>query len=49
MEEYRAANRDCRKALNDAKNKWIEEQSREIQNNLSRNKTRKAYEVVPTM
>jgi len=46
LTEYRTANRKTRNALNEAKNKWIMRQSNEIEENLSRNNTKKAYEVV---
>ena len=43
LAEYRAANAECRRALNTAKNKWIEEQSQAIDNNLNQNNTKMAY------
>ena len=38
-----------KKALNEAKNIWIEVQTKEIEENLSRHNTRKAYDVVKTL
>jgi hypothetical protein len=45
LREYRAASKECRKQLNEAKNKWVEEQTREIEDCLRHN-TKQAYGVV---
>eukprot|EP00794_Sanderia_malayensis_P014896 gene14896-16442_t len=49
LEEYRKSNRETRKMLNEAKNKWIKEQTQEIDDNLARQNTKKAYEVVKSL
>ena len=46
LAEYRTANAECRRALNEAKNKWVEEQSQAIESNLSHHNNKMAYEVV---
>ena len=43
---YREANNNVRKAMKKAKKVWIEHQCTEIGENLSRNNSRKAYQVV---
>ena len=44
--EYRVANRKVRNEINIAKNKWIISQAQDIEENLRRNNTKKAYETV---
>jgi hypothetical protein len=46
LEEYRKANREVRKMLNAARDKWIQDQTQEIDNSLARQNTKKAYDAV---
>ena len=46
LEEYRIANRSVRNELAETKNKWIENQAGEIEENLSKNNTKIAYKIV---
>ena len=48
LEDYRKSNKKVRKAINTAKNDWIEKQAAEIEEGLNNN-TRKAYKIVKNL
>ena len=44
--EYRALNQEVKKAMEKAKENWIDEQCQSIEDNLKKNNSRKAYQLV---
>ena len=46
ISQYREINSKIRKAIKQAKENWIEEQSEEINTNLTKNNTKRAYQIV---
>ena len=44
--EYRAINQDVKKAMKKAKENWIDEQCQSIEDNLKKNNSKKAYQLV---
>ena len=46
LDEYRKANRNTRKAIRSAKNQWVEEQVNELEKNMEKNNSRKAYDII---
>lgn len=45
-EEHAEINRNIRKEMKSAKQKWVEEQCKEVEDNMSRNNTKKVYDKI---